>query len=582
MPENRYNKKSYIVLLLILLIGGVVRLWGIDFGLPHTMCRPDESWLLSIAFGFGSGDLNPHFFIYPTLYMYLCFGLYIIYFIFGFATGYFTSVSDLLAVYCLDPSVLYIINRCLSAFMGTMTIFIVYRIAREWFEEKTALVAAFFLSLAFLHVRDSHFAITDITMTLFIMCSFLFIIKSRQCTGMKNYIFAGIFAGLAASTKYAGIILLGPMALVHFFNITEVRPVRWSNLIDRRVVLFCLSMIIAFLAGSPYALLDYPAFLGGLTYDANHLTRGAEVVIYLGRGWLRHVRYTLPYGLGWSLFCASLISFAILLKADAKKALVLCAFPLLYYVPAGCGVYVTVRYMIPLIPFFCITGAICVVTVCDAFTKNSSPRIKNTATAIAAMLIISPSLYSVIQFDKLIARKDNRLIATEWIEKNIKGGASFFQHLLPSLELPPLLKDLEKEYAQNVAGGVPNRGLKIKIEDMRRRKLIGYENWEHNFDGNNLDIEGMTYNKVPQHTLPDYMVIGKSPLIYHCILYKDTQKALQESYDLIKTFISVDMDNKNQWYDLQDAFYVPFHGFEGVMRPGPNIYIYKRKSSMNN
>jgi hypothetical protein len=580
MPEN--NNNGYLILLIILLIAGVARFWGIDFGLPHTMCRPDEEILVKKAYGFWSGDLNPHYFIYPTLYMYLASGLYTIYYIFGLVSGHFTSLSDMKSLYWLDPSILFIINRCLSAFTGTMTVFIVYRIAKSWFKEKTALVAAFFLSLAFLHVRDSHFGKTDIAMTLFIMCSFLFIIKCRHSTGIKNYVFAGIFAGLAASTKYAGIILLGPMALVHFFNITDVRPVSWSNLIDRRVVLFCLSMIIAFLAGSPYTLLDYKSFLGGLTYNANHLTKGGEVVIYLGRGWLRHLKYTLPYGLGWSLFCVSFIGLAIALKEDAKRALILFAFPLLYFIPAGWGVYVTVHYMIPLIPFFCIAGAICVVRMSDAFTKNATIRVKNTVTAIAAILIISPSLYSVIQFDKLIARKDNRLIATEWINQNIKGGASFFQHLLPSLELPPLLKDLEKKYAYNVVQGIDNRGLKIGIDDMRRRKLIGYENWEHNFDGNNLDIQGMTYNNVPKCTLPDYMVIGKSPLIYHSIPYKDTQKALQESYDLIKTFIAVDMDNKNQWYDLQDAFYVPFHGFDGVLRPGPNIYIYKRKSPVSN
>jgi len=578
MPEKKNNKSGYAVLLIILLIGGVARLWGIDFGLPHTMCRPDESWLLSISFRFGSGDLNPHFFIYPTLYMYLCFCLYIIYFIFGLISGQFTSVSDLLAIYCLDPSILYIINRCLSAFTGIITIFVVYRIAKSWFEEKTALVAAFFLSLAFLHVRDSHFAITDITMTLFIMCSFLYIIKCRHSTGIKNYVFAGIFAGLAASTKYAGIILLGPMALVHIFNMADERPVRWSNLIDRRVVLFCTSMIIAFLAGTPFALLDYPAFLGGLMYDVNHLKEGGvEALVVLERGWLRHSKYTLPYGLGWSLFCASLAGIAILMKLDVRKALVLCAFPLLYFIPAGRGLYVTVRYMIPLIPFFCLTGAIFVVAACDVLTrKNKNHRLKNSVTVIVAALVISPSLYSVVQFDRLISQKDNRLIANEWVNKNIPEGTSIYQRGLPPLELPRLFKDMEKEYNQKVARGINDRCLKIKIEDMQRRKVIGYENWEPSLDGND-----MLYNNVMQKTLPDYMIIGLSPLKYHSIIPDTIQQALKTSYRLIKTFIAVDMSRSDRWYDLQDAFYVPFKGFQGVARPGPNLYIYKRNGRGN-
>jgi hypothetical protein len=576
MPEKINKKNGYrvLVLVIILLIGGVARLWGISFGLPHTMCRPDEEILVRIAHSFGGGDLNPHYFIYPTLYMYLAFGLYIIYCLVGLVSGHFTSVSDMQAVYCLDPSILFIINRCLSAFMGIVTIYVVYRIAKNWFEEKTALVAAFFLSLAFLHVRDSHFGITDITMTLFVMCSFLFITKCRQNTGIKNYVLAGIFAGLAASTKYVGIILLGPMVLVHFFNIQDERPVRWRNIIDKRTVSFCACMIIAFLAGTPFALLDYPAFLGGLMYDVNHLKEGGvECLVVLERGWLRHPKYTLPYGLGWSLFWASLGGIAVAMKLDARKALVLCAFPLLYFIPAGRGLYVTVRYMIPLIPFFCLAGAFFVVTVCDVLSRNKSPRLKNCIIVIAAALVISPSLYSVVQFDNLISQKDNRLIATEWVNKNIPEGSSIYQRGMPPLELPRLLKDMEKEYNQKITRGINDRCLKIKLADMRSRKVTGYENWEPSIDGKQI-----LYNNVVQKTLPDYMIIGLSPLVYHSILPDDIQQALKESYRLIKTFIAVDMSRSDCWYDLQDAFYVPFNGFQGVARPGPNLYIYQKKS----
>ena len=61
-----------------------MRFWGIEFGLPHTQCRPDESFIVSIALHFLSGDLNPPFFYYPSFYMYVLSGLYACYFIFGF------------------------------------------------------------------------------------------------------------------------------------------------------------------------------------------------------------------------------------------------------------------------------------------------------------------------------------------------------------------------------------------------------------------------------------------------------------------------------------------------------------------
>jgi hypothetical protein len=33
-------------------------------------------------------------------------------------------------------------------------------------------------------------------------------------------------------------------------------------------------------------------------------------------------------------------------------------------------------------------------------------------------------------------------------------------------------------------------------------------------------------------------------------------------------------------YDQQDAFYVPFDGFDGVARPGPNLSIYERRADL--
>ena len=34
--------------------------------------------------------------------------------------------------------------------------------------------------------------------------------------------------------------------------------------------------------------------------------------------------------------------------------------------------------------------------------------------------------------------------------------------------------------------------------------------------------------------------------------------------------------NKPHTYDQQDAFFVPYDGFDGVTRPGPNFTVYKR------
>ncbi len=49
---------------------------------------------------------------------------------------------------------------------GSLTIVVLFRLARVVTDDVTAAIAAFFLAVVPLHVRESHFAMTDTLMTL--------------------------------------------------------------------------------------------------------------------------------------------------------------------------------------------------------------------------------------------------------------------------------------------------------------------------------------------------------------------------------------------------------------------------------
>ncbi len=71
-----------------------MRLWGIGFGLPNEHARPDERHLIGFTPDPRGNRLNPGFFNYPSLYLYLLFTLYVLYFVIGLGTGHFTAVKD--------------------------------------------------------------------------------------------------------------------------------------------------------------------------------------------------------------------------------------------------------------------------------------------------------------------------------------------------------------------------------------------------------------------------------------------------------------------------------------------------------
>ena len=286
MP-NLIKDKSNLILLIILIAGGIVRFWGINFGLPCTECRPDESTIMQISLRFFTGDLNPHFFNYPTFYMYLLFIFYGCYFLIGAIFGAYTSISYFVASFVVYPTNFYLINRIIVAFIGTLTIFVVYRITKDLFNKKTALIAILFCSLAYLHVRDSHFGTTDIPTTFFIMYSVLYIIKSYQDKTLKNYVIAGIFAGLATSTKYTGILLFIPMFCVHLFSFLDSKEKRIKLFFDKKISLFTTIFILTFLIGTPFALLNFSRFISDFMYEIDHFNRGHVMV--LNRGWWYHL-----------------------------------------------------------------------------------------------------------------------------------------------------------------------------------------------------------------------------------------------------------------------------------------------------
>ena len=99
----------------ILTIGLGLRLWGITFGLPNVNCRPDESLLVHKALAIASGDLNPHFFNYPSFQFYLLALLFGLYFAAGWVFGAFADVQQFEVGFFTDPSAFYLLGRVLSA-----------------------------------------------------------------------------------------------------------------------------------------------------------------------------------------------------------------------------------------------------------------------------------------------------------------------------------------------------------------------------------------------------------------------------------------------------------------------------------
>ena len=82
LNTKKWSMKKDLWLLGLILIAFSVRFFGIFHDLPFTYYG-DEKHFINRAVAFGSGDLNPHWFHKPALYMYLLFFEYGMYFLVG-------------------------------------------------------------------------------------------------------------------------------------------------------------------------------------------------------------------------------------------------------------------------------------------------------------------------------------------------------------------------------------------------------------------------------------------------------------------------------------------------------------------
>jgi len=568
------RKRNGLILFFIVIIGFTVRFWGIDFGLPHPDCRPDELPIINIALKFGTGDLNPHFFRYPSFYMYLLSSIFLLYFLFGRITNKYAAVQDFITEAIVNRSNFYLIDRCLSVFAGVATIFITYRICKYLFDDDdTALTSSFFVSLVYLHVRDSHFGVTDVFMTFLVVCSIFYIIKCYREFNIKNYVLAGIFGGLAMSTKYNGFLVIAPMFIVHYLKCVDGKLNFLKLLTDKKILFFVIFFCVGFLFGTPFAVIDHHKFMVDLLYEFKHLHVGHS--INLGIGWWYHLKFSLFLGLGWSLLIFGLIGIFFFVRRDKRKALILCSFPLLYYILIGRGFTVFVRYVIPIVPFLCITAGLCVTHISGKlFGKNR--RWRMWFTIFLSFLVILPSVCRVINFNKLLAKEDNRLIVEKWIDRNISKGATICQFTSANwdrLQLCPTIDQIEeklKMYSKK----------RMKIDIMKTKAMLDYF-IKNSIEGYRLftydEKSGRCISDIAEYNiLPQYIVAPSHPLSIYSNIPEAAKEVLSSYYYLRKAFIVIDDDDDENLFDQSDAFYVPFSEFKNVERPGPNYYIYER------
>jgi 4-amino-4-deoxy-L-arabinose transferase-like glycosyltransferase len=511
-------KSGYFFLILIIALGFVLRLWGINFGLPNQF-HQDEPIVVNHALAYGSGDLNPHFFAIPPFASYILFFIYGVYFLLGKLLGLFQNPDAFAIQFFKDPTIFYLLGRFfIGVIPGTICIGLIYSLYKKLFSSnKGALFTAAVIAFSFLNVLNSHYIYVDMFVSLFVILGLLQMVKTMNTPSLKNYIFLGVIIGLATGTKYNAGILIAPFFLAHLFICKSKK----ESILNKKFILSIISSIAAFFLVNPFALLDFKFFINSLMKQG-----GSESYI----GWVHHIRYSLRESIGLPLLILGLFGLLTLFIKDRRKAILLFLLPAIFYLHLVFFSQHFPRYALPLLPFFAIWSAY-------FLFEYLLPRIKRSVLKFAiiglSFLIFIPLVAKSIKADLLFSSQDTRIDAAKWIKDNIDIHSKIA--LDHTFFRPAILQNEEQIKAkyelldrQKGLESIKNKKLNLMLEAQKGKK-----SYYLYFLSLEPEEQGQFLSTMP--ALPfDYDILKEKGIDYVVINYADRQTNTGNFYRELK------------------------------------------------
>jgi hypothetical protein len=520
------GRATWAALIGLGLLATALRLWGIAYGLPHPVARPDEELVVGKALQMSVGRIsNPGDFNYPHLVFDMDALAMAAYRLAGRVTGRYASTEDFLVdVAVRRPGLQYLIARGVGAALGMATVFATVLAAWYAYERRSvALLAGLMVSVNFLHARDSHYGTVDVPMTLLVTLSLTFAIRAAKTQGRRDYLLAGLLAGLATSAKYnAGTAIVGVLV--------AAAPRLWrpKDPEERRqamvsVLLAGIAMTAAFAVTSPACLLHFDRVVAGLVVQKQALfgNRGEPA-------WITHLTVTFPGAFGWPGYLAGGAGLVRAVWRRRAPDLIFLMFLIPTFASMATMTWVLGRYTLPMVPPLAILAAEAVLALL--------PAARTVFVAAVALLLVLPPLASIIQYDRLAAEDDTRLQASAWVAENLQPRSRVL-----------------------VCAGY---GAPVLNDDHRRPPAFKPELIRCSPD--EIRAAGVRY-----------LITHDHPYVFYSRPTDELRRWLAENARAVAVFDPFRQASVvKPFFYSRDAFYLPYAGFDAVERGGPVITIW--------
>ncbi|AKT42117.1 glycosyltransferase family 39 protein [Chondromyces crocatus] len=412
----------------VLLLALLVRLPGLGFDIP-TLSWTTNSFPLThhadepvnqrvVRTVLSSGDFNPRFFNYPSLFFYLHALLHVVAYGIARALGAVPAPAEGMsftrAASTISESTLaLLLSRGLSVAFGVGSVYLLYVAGKRLISPRAGLAAAFLLAVSPTFIRNTRFFSPDACTTFFVLLTLVCALDVLRRGSLRDHLLTGAAVGLAASTKYnAGLLLVLPLA-------AQLLREGAQGLKDRRLYLGFVMAAAAFVATSPFTVLDFPAFLEGFKKEVAHYTtghlgaEGNSGVWYARYLWLAEGPVVLLgfVGLVWSYVRRS------------RELTLLSIFPLVYLPLISRMAYRNDRTVMLVLPFLFLFALVALQRLAGWGPSERLQRPARRIGAVAlALLSITLPLLAIVDHIPALGMPAPRAQARQWFEDNVPTG----------------------------------------------------------------------------------------------------------------------------------------------------------------
>ena len=385
---------------------------------------------LGIFFDAAQSPLNPHWFPLGSIFIYLIVFIRLL-------------LSPFADLSLLD---MRYVGRTLSSIADVGSIYLIFILGRRMLSQNVGLLAAFFMSIAVVHIQNSHFYRPETFIVLFVLLSYWFMLNVIEYRRWRDWSLLGLSVGITFATKVSVLPLLLPLSLTYFFSVFRQSD-RGSNLFDsaQQAIVGAVIALATFTLLTPYAFIDIAEFIADNTWEAEIARTAGKMpytIQYIGSiPFVYELKHSFFWALGIPLGITAIGGVIYALVNTLKKApswktdMLILSWVLPNFFLVGLFFEVKfLRYLFPIMPFIILLASRLMLAIFDnTRTLSNSEKTHPSKlpilslfkihtphlTVVGIILVVTASLLYCISFLSIYSKPHPAIAASDWINQNV-------------------------------------------------------------------------------------------------------------------------------------------------------------------